>query len=207
MKILVFGAAGRTGREVVIAALSQGHEVTAFLNQQDLGKTKKLSHFHGDVTVAETVLQAMQSGFDAVISCLGNNHTNQNQENTCSMGMENIINCMLITHINRLICVSSLGLAPEFNSFYFNTIVEPLFLREIHTDLAKMEKYIINSNLNWTIIRPPQLIDKARTGQYQTQTEASEVKLTQISRSDLADFILKELSDLKYLKQKVAVGY
>jgi putative NADH-flavin reductase len=114
---------------------------------------------------------------------------------------------MLISSMARLICVSSLGLAPEFNSFYFNTVVEPLFLREIHTDLGKMEKYIINSNLNWTIIRPPQLTDKARTGKYQTQTEASEVKLTEISRSDLADFILKELGNLSYLKQKVAVGY
>jgi len=207
MKILVFGAAGRTGREVVIAALSQGHEVTAFLNQQNLGKTKKLAHFHGDVTDSDSVLEAMQPGFEAVISCLGNNHTNETQENSCSTGLKNIINCMYITGITRLICVSSLGLDPDFNSFYFNTIVEPLFLRDIHVDLSQMEKYITNSKLNWTIIRAPQLIDKARTGSYQTTTIAPEAKLTQISRSDLADFILKELDQPNFLKQKVAIGY
>jgi putative NADH-flavin reductase len=204
MKILVFGAAGKTGREVVIQALSQGHQVTAFLNEQELGKTKKLEHFFGDVLSADSVLKAMQPGFDAIISCLGNNHGNSP---TCSEGVKNIISCAYLTGISRLICVSSLGLAPEFNSFYFNTVVLPLFFRDVHLDLEKMEKLITNSNLNWTIVRPPQLIDKIRTGNYRILTEPPENRLTEIARADVADFILKELENSSFIRQKVAIGY
>ena len=204
MKILVFGAAGKTGREVVIQALSQGHQVTAFLNEQELGKTRKLEHFFGDVLDADSVLKSMQAGFDAIVSCLGNNHGNSL---VCSGGVKNIISCTYLTGISRLICVSSLGLAPEYNSFYFNTVVLPLFLRDVNKDLEKMEKFITSSNLNWTIVRQPQLIDKARTGNYRVLTQAPENRLIEIARSDVADFILKELGNSSFIRQKVAIGY
>ena len=204
MKILIFGASGKTGREVVIQALSLGHEVTAFLHEKTLGKTKKLNHIHGDVLEAQNVVYAMQAGFDVVISCLGNNHE---KINSCSDGIKNIINACYLCGNTRFIAISSLGVAPEFNSFYFNTIVRPLYLNDIHTDLGKMEKIIEASKLLWTIVRPPQLVDKNRTGVYRLITKPEEPKLTEISRSDVADFIIKEILNPNFIRQKVAIGY
>jgi len=204
MKILIFGAAGKTGREVVIQALSLGHEVTAFLHEQTLGKTTKLNHVYGDVLDAQSVVNAMQIGFDVVISCLGNNHE---KINSCSDGIKNIINACYLSGNTRIIAVSSLGVAPEFNSFYFNVVVRPLYLSDVHSDLEKMEKVIENSKLLWTIVRPPQLIDKNRTGSYRLITKPEEPKLTEISRPDVADFILKEILSPNFIRQKVAIGY
>jgi len=204
MKILVFGAAGKTGREIVIQALSQGHEVTAFIHNQGLGKTKKLNHIEGSVLNPDNVISAMQSGFDVVISALGNNNAG---ELACSNGINNIISAMYLTGVSRLICISSLGLSPEFNSFYFNKIVLPLFFNDIHKDLGKMEKSIQNSSLSWTIIRAPQLIEKVRTGNYRILLQPEEEKLSQIGRGDVADFTLKEISNSKYIRQNVAIGY
>jgi putative NADH-flavin reductase len=203
MKILIFGAAGKTGREVVIQALSLGHEVTAFLHEQTLGKTKKLNHVSGDVLDAQTVVDTMQTGFDVVISCLGNSHKN----NCCSDGIKNIINACYLSGNARIVVLSSLGVAPEFNSFYFNTIVGPLYFNDIHTDLSKMEKIVENSKLLWTIVRPALQTNKSRTTAYRSLIKPEEPKLTEISRADVADFIMKEVLNPNFIRQKVAIGY
>ena len=72
MKIIVFGASGGTGLEIVKQALEAGHSVTAFVrNPVKLGITHPdLRLFQGDVLDAAAVENAV-AGQDAVISALG----------------------------------------------------------------------------------------------------------------------------------------
>ncbi|MGD2120040.1 MAG: SDR family oxidoreductase [Chromatiales bacterium] len=207
MKLLIFGSTGSVGRQVVKQALEQGHTVTAFTRDAAmLGiQHDNLQFAQGDVLDAVSVEQAVQ-GQDAVLCSIGAGRNGGIR----SAGTENIISAMEKAGVRRFICQSTLGVGDSWHNlnFLWKYIMFGLLLRPAYDDHVRQEEHVKNSSLDWTIVRPGAFTDGERTGQYRHGFPGSD-KTTQlkISRADVADFMLKQLSDDSYLHMTPALSY
>ena len=209
MKLVVFGATGNVGQQVVKQALEQGHEVTAFArNPQSLDiKHPKLKLFQGDVMDSTRVEQALQ-GQEIVVCTLGSG--GKLIGTVRSLGTQNIISAMKRCGMRRLICQTTLGIGESWGSlnFYWKYIMFGLILRDVFADHQRQEKMVQNSGLDWTIIRPGAFIEGERTGKYRHgfpgTDKTSKLKITP---ADVADFILKQFVDDFYLHQTPSLSY
>ena len=209
MKLLIFGSTGGTGRQLVQQALEQGHTVTAFArNPAKLDiKHSNLNVLQGDVMNLPSVEKAVQ-GKDAVVCVLG---ADQNMTSTIrSQGTQQIIQAMEKADIRRLICQSTLGAGDSWENlnFFWKYIMFGFLLRKPFADHQKQEDYVKQSRLDWTIIRPGAFVDGERTGKYRHGFSGNDkTSKLKISRADVADFILKQLTDNSYLHQTPSISY
>ncbi|SDK32278.1 Putative NADH-flavin reductase [Catalinimonas alkaloidigena] len=206
MEILIFGATGGTGLELVRQAIPAGHRLTAFVrNPQKIQAGKGLRVVVGDATKSDDVAKAFDREYDAVVSALGGGAKAAQQ--VCSTAIEHILRYMQEVGIARLIAVSSLGVEPEYMPPLFRYVVLPYFLQKAHDDLTLMETYIRRSLRDWTLVRPPRLTDKSLTGQYRVTTDYAHDLPRRVSRADLAHFILKCLTERSYVHELPTLGY
>jgi putative NADH-flavin reductase len=212
MKLLIFGATGATGRQLVEQALEQGHTVTAFVrNPAAIGiQHNNLRIVQGDVLNPASVQQAMDN-HEAVLSAIG---MPANKTGTLrSAGTLNIIRAMEKAGIRRLISMASLGYGDsrqtlDQTGFFFKYIIVPFVLKKGFADHALQEEYIKQSKLDWTIVRPGNLTDGPLTGVYKHGFAANDKTIrVKVSRADVADFMLKQLADGRYLKKTPGVSY
>lgn len=212
MKLLIFGATGGTGRQLLQQALEQGHEVTAFV--RDPAKLNiQHPHLHirqGDVLNYQTV-EPVVKGHDAVLSALG---SPANKIGTIrSQGTQHIITAMEKHGIRRFICQTSLGYGDskavlDRTPFIFKYIIVPFLLKKGFADHALQEEYVKKSRLDWVIVRPANLTDKGFTGQYKHGFRADDKTIkAKVSRADVADFMLKQLSDNTYVHHTAGISY
>lgn len=206
MNVLIFGATGGTGRELVKQALEQGHTVTGFSRHAKELATEfpDLKVVEGDVADMATVESAVR-GQDAVVSALGSSSLKHNP--ALIKGVENIVKAMEQHNVRRLVYQSSLGVGESRNqvNFLVRYIVIPLVLRNAIADHTEKERIIKQSNLDWVIVRPAGLTDDDRTGNYKFG-ETIEFG-GKISRADVADFMLKQLQDDTCLKKTPGISY
>jgi putative NADH-flavin reductase len=207
MKIIIFGATGSMGRQVVNQALAQGHLVTAFV--RDAAKLG-ISHHNlqiatGDVMDPVSVKNAIH-GHDAVLVSIGAGR----KGTVRSEGTRNVINAMESAGVRRLVCQSSLGVGDSRSNLnaFWKYIMFGLLLRPAYKDHGRQEQHVRQSNLDWTIVRPGAFIDGELTGQYR-HGFSSKDKTTRlkISRNDVADFMLKQLFEHKYLHRSPGLSY
>ncbi|MEM9817337.1 MAG: SDR family oxidoreductase [Cyanobacteria bacterium P01_D01_bin.6] len=209
MKLVIFGATGTVGRQVVQQALAQGHTVTAFArNLTKLNiQHSQLSVAQGDVMDDAAVEQAIR-GQDAVVCVLGAGK--QLKSTIRSAGTQQIIQAMEKVGLRRLICLSTIGTGDSWSNldFYWKYVMFGFILRQVLADHERQEALVRNSNLDWTIVRPGALTDGPLTGDYRHSFPSSDRNITlQISRADVADFILKQLSDQASLYQAPSLSY
>lgn len=200
MKLLIFGASGKTGTAVIREALEKGHEVTAFVRNPSrlTVKNKNLAVFTGNVLNPEDVANAVK-GHDAVISVLG--YSNNAPHTICSDGINNIIAAMKKHKIKRLIAQSSYGNDRDHDTTLYAKFIR-IYLKDRQKDKQKMEKIIEQSNLSWTIVKPVIITSKPKSGRYKTGAHIKPPFIPTISQADIADFMLKELEQNKYIHQK-----
>lgn len=210
-KLVIFGATGGTGREVVRQALDRGHEVTIIVRNPlsfDI-QHPRLKIIQGNVLQSSTFIKHMW-GIDAVISCLG---VGRSREPTTlySAGIENIISAMEMTGVQRLICISAGALFVNKQMGLFISILTKLvlqkILKEMYADMRLMELIVEKSKSDWTIVRPPMLKDKPFTGVYRTAIAGHIKSPFSIGRADLADFMLNILEDPRTFGTKAELSY
>ena len=209
MKLVIFGATGTVGEKVVEQALEQGHLVTAFartpakLNIQH----PNLTLFQGDVMNLSSVEQAIQ-GQDAVVCVLGSGKSLTSTVR--SEGTKQIIQAMEQAGVRRLVCQSTLGAGDSWGNldFYWKYVMFGFILRKVFADHQRQERYVKQSNLDWTIIRPSAFVDGPRTGEYRHGFPGDDKTSTlKIARADVADFLLKQLTTDTYLGKTPGLSY
>jgi putative NADH-flavin reductase len=210
MKLLIIGGTGRTGQQLINQALEQGHSVTALVrNPEKLKITHpEFSFIKGNVLDFDKVQEVMK-GQDAVLSALGHKIFFI-RTNILSEGTKNIIRAMEMHGIKRLICITSLGINDSrFRlGLYYTLFVIPFIVFFYFRDKARQEKLIRSSKLNWTIVRPGQLINTKHRRNYKHGAKVGNYILTNmISRADVAHFMLCQLSDTTYLYKTPGVTY
>ncbi len=209
MKLVIFGATGGTGRELLQQALAGGHEVTACVRSPDkLGEVEQagLRVLRGDVLVPADVENAV-AGQDAVFSAIG---AGAGRTSLRADGTRNIVEAMEKGGVRRLVCLSSLGVGDSSSnlSAFTKYVVIAVFLRHAFADHERQEAIVRQSALDWIIVRPPHLTNGPRTGTYRHGFRATDTGIEgKVSRADVADFMLRQLTDDTYLRQTPGVSY
>jgi putative NADH-flavin reductase len=208
MNVLVFGASGGTGRELVKQALAQKHSVTAFVRDPTKVHSKhtNLKVVQGDVADYESVKRAVRNQ-DAALCALGSSSLLK-RDPTLIDGVRHIVEAMEHAGVQRFIYLSFLGVRDGRNqlSFLGKHFVAPLLLRNVVADHEAKERLIKQSCLNWTIVRPPRLTNGERIGAYRSgERIGANSIIPTISRADVVDFMLKQLTDDTYLHKAPGV--
>ena len=202
MKVIVFGATGKTGQHALRAALAQGHEVTAFGRSVDRININDpaLAVHKGDVFDNESVAGAV-AGHDAVIVCLGS--TGLRDKTTLSAGTAAVIDAMVAHDVQRLVVMSAAGVGdswqqiPRSSRLLFRTM-----LRNVFNDHQAQEAIVEQSPLDWTIVRAAVLKDDPATGHY---TATNTGPNTRINRADIATALVDQLTDTTHIRSAISV--
>jgi putative NADH-flavin reductase len=210
MKVVVFGATGKTGTEIVNQALAKNHEVTAFardpsrltLENETESAEDRLRLVSGDVFDISAVKHAVE-GQEAVICSLGSNSLGKTAVR--GEGTANIIKAMEEGHVDRLLVVSAMGTGESWSSLSFtNKFFYATLLRSSRQDHEAQETAVKRSNLDWTILRPSGLTDGAMTGTY-ALGENIKGESSRIARADVAHAIIKELDEKAFVRMAVTI--
>ncbi len=207
MKVIIIGATGTIGSLAVQQMLAEGHDVTAFSrNPSKLDANDPcLTLLAGDVLNQEQV-DAAVAGHDAVVITLGNKSLTSPIR---SKGTLSVIRAMQKAGVSRLICQSTLGARESWSNlnFFWKRIMFGGLLRVVFRDHELQEQLVEASGLNWTIVRPGAFTDGPATGAFREAFSPSlrGLKL-KISRSDIANFLTRQLTDLSYTHRAVAIS-
>jgi putative NADH-flavin reductase len=209
MKITVFGATGGTGRQLVEQTLAAGNEVVAYVrNPSKLDiENEHLTVVQGELTDEELIEKAVKR-VDAVISLLGPRGGSKNKPLT--HGMQNIIAAMKKQGVRRLIISSTLS-AKDPNDkrtlrVKFSVNLVKLTMHAAYEDIVSVAETVRNSDLAWTIVRLNLLNNKPKSGKVKVGYVGSGELGTWISRADIADFMLNQIQDTKYVQQAPAIS-
>ncbi len=203
MKIALFGATGGTGSHVLTQALDQGHTVHALARTPEkLTQTKdRLIVFPGDVRQQEPV-SACVAGTDAVICVLG---TRQGDDPVEVEGTRTILQAMNTHGVRRIVVVTSIGVGDSKNQVptFFKLLMKTA-LRKVMAAKEEQEQLVKESGLDWVIVRPGGLTDDSATGSYTFGVEKS-IMAGQVARANVADFVLRQLTDDTFLHHTPAI--
>ena len=211
MKITVFGATGGIGGHVVRQALDAGHKVIAVVRDP-----ARFDVSHPGLEVATVagltdpeVLRPVLEASDAAISGVG--PRGRKDGPVASSTTRGILRAMEASGVRRFVAVSAVpvGPVPKGESFVNRRILLPFisaFARDVYVDLAEMEDEIRRSTTEWTIVRPPKLVNKPLTGKYRTIVGGNVARGYTISRADVAHLMLGVLEQPETIKQAISVA-
>jgi putative NADH-flavin reductase len=209
LKIAVFGASGGTGKQLVEQGLAAGYEVVAYVrNPSKLNMSNEhLTVIQGELSDAALIETAVK-GTDAVLYALGPRGGSKNKPLT--QGMQNIIAAMKNQGVRRLIMTSTLSAKdskdkPDFRTKAMVNIVKTT-MHAAYEDIVSVAETVRASDLDWTIVRLAILNNKPKSGKVKAGYVGTGEVGTQISRADIADFMLKQIEDTKYLREAPAIS-
>jgi len=210
MKLLIIGATGGTGKEIVKQGLAQGHHITAFVRNPAKFNVShsRLNVAHGDVLDSASVEKAVV-GKDAVLSALGHKRWII-PSRILSEGTNNILRAMEQHTVKRFVCETSLGVADSWwkLGLYYTLFVTPFIVFFYFWDKARQERLIKQSSVDWIIVRPGRLTNRKKRGVYRSGFNVGNAVWTvSISRADVADFMLKQLTEDTFLRKTPGVAY
>jgi putative NADH-flavin reductase len=209
MNILVFGATGPTGQQIVQQALGRGHRVTAFVRRPEAltrtdGDPRIVS---GDVTQDRSKVAEAMVGQELVISALGRG-TSFRSDQLMSRSMGVIVPAMAQAGVRRVILMSSYGVgesrrdAPLILGIMFRVL-----LRDVFADKQSAEEELRGSGLDWTIVHPVLLTNGPLTGEYRAAERLDLHGVPKISRADVAHFIVAEAENRAYVRKVAVISY
>ncbi len=205
MKVLIVGAAGKTGRAVVDRAVTEGHEVTAFVHNDAGYDVPGVEVRAGDASDMAAIGAAI-IGQDAVIDTVGGKTPYKSTTLEASVATT-IVAAMQRHGVRRLVVTSSIGVGDSrANSPFFLKILLATFLRGSSADKAKMESAVRGSESDWVITRPSVLTEKPATGDVRIFSVDNRDKAHSITRADLAAFLVAQLTSNDHLRQAVTIA-
>ncbi len=206
MKVVIFGANGKTGALLVEQALAKDYQVVAYIRKAGsiLTDHPNLKVIVGNLNEQLNLTDAITDA-DACISALGGRSlTHRSPE--IVQGIENIVSLMEQEVVPRLIYLSSLGAGDSryMMPLPMRFLMVNIMLRMTLADHNANEERIAKSKLKWTVIRPGLLTDGPATRKYKHGSEKVKLKGdANISRANVAAFILQQLTEETYVKKSV----
>jgi putative NADH-flavin reductase len=207
MRVLVIGAAGRTGKHIVERALGHGHDVTAFVHKAPLEiSNERLTVVVGDVRDFDAVSAAV-IGKQAVAFAISQG--SGSGPDIHEVGIANVIHAMAESMVSRLAAVSAAGTFARKNKNLTikQRALAATALHVVYDDLEAMELRIMASDLDWTIVKPVALTNDPPSGQYRISMDGQvPVKSSKIPRADVASLVVKALETDTYWRRSVTIA-
>ena len=212
MKVVIFGSTGFAGKAILKEALSHQHQVTVLVRNKSsiLVQDKNLKIVEGNLLDKHTVAEVLKNS-DAVIQCLGIGGKGNGKLTTfISDATKIIVEEMEKQQIKRLIVMSNVGAgnSVSFQPWIFTKIILPYFMKWLKVlidDKNRMEPIIMNSELDWTIVRCPNIADKTPKGNVLATLDGKGLKLA-VTLGDMAEFIIQQLTDNAYSRQAPSIS-
>jgi putative NADH-flavin reductase len=203
VKIVLLGATGKTGREVLKQALEAGHLVTALIRSPNNlpAKHENLHIVIGDATDKEAIESAMK-GNDVLVSTIGSTNTSLITKST-----EAILRASLNEPIERIIMLSSFA-ARRAQLKLAAKILTSLLMKGVVQDKQNGEKLLRRGHTGWTIVYAARLTDETK-GKRKVRVLPLEEKVglkNAIARKDVAAWILQELDTKSYINKDVLIS-
>ncbi|NWJ46367.1 MAG: SDR family oxidoreductase [Chloroflexi bacterium] len=198
MRIVIFGATGKTGNALLSKTLSQGHQVTALV--RDVSKiniiTSNLKVIQGDV-LDKVAVQTAISGQDVVFCTLGTG-LDLSPTTVLSNGTRNIVEAMQAHRVKRIVCLLS--------GWLFYPTYPPIF-KNITEEHARQLEILKKSGLEWVAVCPPQITDDPGDQPFRVAMGSLPLGATNISKEDVARFMIAQLKQDFYLGETVGIAY
>jgi putative NADH-flavin reductase len=205
MDLTVFGASGRTGREVVLQALERGHTVTAVVHDPDaLAAQPDLTVVVGDPYDGGNVAMAI-AGAEAVVNALGQRRGGP--DDLLTVAGERIIDAMAELGVSRYVTLIGAGVREADETVSLPARVAGGLLNLVSGGSADAEAHVgqvTTSDLAWTVVRAPRLTGEP-PGRYDHGTDI-EPGFEGVSRADVAAFILRCVEEDLYVGERPLVG-
>jgi putative NADH-flavin reductase len=206
MKLVILGATGGTGLQIVRRGIEQGQSVTAFVRSPE-----RLKPFRNQITIKQgdllnsAELEKIIQGHDAVVSGFG-------PRAPIAKADANLLQQFAIALTRAMLHAGVRRVVVESVAFLFkDSIVPPAYLLGrllfpgVVADSSAMERIFRESVLDWTIVRPPRLTNKPYTGKYRVREGHLPRFGFTISRADVADFLVKTVEDRSSIRKIVGV--
>ena len=202
MQITVFGANGKVGNLIVSNALQNGIKVKAFVHgKSQLGVSKDLNVISGDIYNINDVENAI-SGSDAVISALGSWGTPK--KDILTMGMKNIIPCMQKYGVKRIVSLTGTDASVKGESYdIFGKFIKALlklFANKILQDGEHHIQLLIDSELEWTVVRSPVMNEVGLKSKF-VLTKSKPMLWETINRKSVAISMVELIRSDDFIKQ------
>jgi len=211
VKLTIFGGTGEAGKQLIERALVEGNEVVAFARNPS-----KLALHHEHLTVVQGELydkagiERAVNGADAVISLLGPRPGEDSKSKPLIQGTRNIIAAMKRFSVRRLIVVStpSASAPNDLPDLKFKMLVSIIktTMRPVYDEIISVVQIVRDCDLDWTIVRVSILNNNPAFGEVRIGYLGRGEVGTQLSRADMAGFILDELKNARYIRQMPAIS-
>lgn len=205
--ITIFGATGMVGRQLVREALIMGHKVKAFgrnVFTTDFPDNKNLEVIPGALFDEDQVYKAIKDS-DAVISVVGGSV--DGMDKTRSLGMKNIVRQMEKAGVKRIIALGGKGILDSTDGLLMDEPNYPEEYLAVGKEHYEAYRHLEQSALDFTMIGSPDIVEGAPTGLFQTAAnEPPENDNNRIFSGDLSLFMLQELKNGKYIRQRVGIS-
>ena len=203
MKVLVLGATGGTGREIVREAGARGHPVVALVRSKVRARGLDGAELvEGDARDEASLSRALR-GCAAVISALGTPMSPFREVTLLSTATRALVDAMARQNVRRLVCITGMGAGDSrgHGGFVFDRLIFPLFLRKVYADKDRQEAIVRSSSAEWVLVRPTVLNDQPARGSVRAVTDLSGIHGGTIARADVARFVVDQLTDDQWLRR------
>ena len=208
MKIATIGAGAGVGLLSVTQALGKGHQVIALsIDTETIPNHSNLTKIKGSATSAEDLKKAI-IGADAVLITVG---TKNKKATTLFSDIAKALIAATkeLQYTAPVLIITGFGSGESagYLSFFMRTVIR-LFLQEQYINKTLMEELIVNSNINWEIVRPGMLTNGKLTNTYKSLPKLEKrMEVQKISRADVAHYLVTEAENPKNIKRYVALTY
>jgi uncharacterized protein YbjT (DUF2867 family) len=208
MKVLVLGATGGTGREIVQQLKALGHAPVALVRSTVKAEELGAAVIQGDARDEAVLFEAL-AGCDAVISALGTPASPFREVTLLSAASRALVAAMSRRGVKRLVCITGLGAGDTrgHGGFAFDRIILPLLLRKVYADKDRQEAIIAQSDLDWVLVRPAILNDKPRRGNIRALVNLDRFHGGTIARSDVATFVVDQLTSDTFVGKRPLITW
>jgi putative NADH-flavin reductase len=211
MKVVVYGATGKTGSRVVRELLARGHEVTAVV--RDLEKASALSNVtvkQDDLSDPSRIANTIR-GADAVVSAYAPPVDNTDAIVEVTKRQVQALRQIGSNDIRLMVVGGAGGLFVAPGVTLLESGHLPEAWRAIANSHVKALSVLQDSDINWTYFAPAAFFEPGeRTGKFRLGTDtliSDSTGQSRISMEDYAIALVDELEHPQHLRQRFTIAY
>jgi uncharacterized protein YbjT (DUF2867 family) len=208
LRLFIVGGSGRTGSQLLPQLLEAGHTAVVLARRPDSISLKhvRLQVVAGDVKQPASIAAALD-GIDAAIVVL-TPPSMRGVVDTFAVGARNVVTAMEQKGVRRLLFVTSGAVEDDPGmAWMFRFVIKPLMMSKVYADARCAEEIVRGSSLDWTLVRPPQLVDGPATGVYRVSPRFLPPGGAKLSRGDLAHFLAGEVTRNENVRGTPTLAY